>query len=161
MFRWMLKLALGRIGWKRINQVADFRLQIVDYAKLSFRRNRINYTMKYFIFFLKFVFVLLVSIFIIGIVVLNINENIGFNKTVGWAWDLTSFIIPLTIIYFSTYLTLYLLKIKPNLIFSILSIALLVVCFKFNNLIFILFISSILLFLSNCIYSIYLKFKKK
>jgi hypothetical protein len=84
----------------------------------------------------------------------------GINKTVGWAWDITKYIIPLSITYFSTYLTLYLLKIKPNLIISILSIVLLVVCFKFYNLIFILFISSILLFLSNCIYSIYLKFKK-
>jgi hypothetical protein len=95
-----------------------------------------------------------------GAIIFNIDENIGINKTVGWAWDLTSFIIPLSIIYCSTYLTLYLLKIKPNLIISILSIVLLVVCFKFYNLIFLLFISSILLFLSNCMYSIYLKFKK-
>ena len=116
--------------------------------------------MKYFIFFIKFVFILLVSIFIIGIIVLNINKNIGINKTVGWAWDLTGFIIPLLIIQVSTYLTLFLLKTKTNLIFSILSIALLIICFKFYNLIFILFIISLLLFLSNCLYSIYLKFKK-
>ncbi|KGD69152.1 hypothetical protein B0A61_14575 [Flavobacterium aquatile LMG 4008 = ATCC 11947] len=92
---------------------------------------------------------------------MNVTGITGINKTVGWAWDITSYIIPLSIIYFSTYLTLYLLKIKTNLIFSILSIVLLLICFKFYSLIFILFISSILLFLSNCIYSIYLKFKKK
>ena len=91
---------------------------------------------------------------------MSVTGITGINKTVGWAWDITKYIIPLTIIYCSTYLTLYLLKIKPNLIISILSIVLLVVCFKFYNLIFELFISSILLFLSNCIYSIYLKFKK-
>lgn len=84
----------------------------------------------------------------------------GINKTVGWAWDITSFIIPLTLIYLSTYLTLYLLKVKTNLILSILSIVLLIFCFKFYNLIFIFFISSILMFLSNCMFSIYLKFKR-
>ena len=91
---------------------------------------------------------------------MNVTGITGINKTVGWAWDITSYIIPLSIIYFSTYLTLYLLKIKPNLFISILSIVLLIVCFKFFNLIFILFIISILLFLSNCMYSIYFKFKK-
>lgn len=92
---------------------------------------------------------------------MNVPGIIGINKTVGWAWDLTNYIFPLTIIYFSTYLTLYLLKVKTNLIISILSIVLLIFCFKFYNLIDILFIISILLFLSNCMYSIYLKFKKK
>ena len=116
--------------------------------------------MKYFIFFIKFVFIILISIFIIGTIFINVTGITGINKTVGWAWDITSYIIPLSIIYFSTYLTLYFLKVKTNLIFSILSIVLLIVCFKFYNLIFVLFISSILLFLSNCIYSIYLKFKK-
>jgi len=116
--------------------------------------------MKYFIFFIKLVLILLISIFVIGTIFINVTGITGINKTVGWGWDITSYIIPLSIIYFSTYLTLYLLKIKPNLIFSILSIALLVGCFKFYNLIFVLFLTSILLFLSNCIYSIYLKFKK-
>ncbi len=91
---------------------------------------------------------------------MNATGIIGINKTVGWAWDLSGFIIPLLIIQISTYLTLYFLKVKTNLIFSILSIVFLVVCFKMNSFFLISFLSSILLFLSNCIYSIYLKFKK-
>jgi hypothetical protein len=108
---------------------------------------------------MKFVFILLISIFIIGTIVLNVNENIGFNKTVGWAWDLTNFIFPLLIIYVSTYLALYILKVKTNLFFTTISIVLLLLCYKVESLIFILLIASLLLFLSNCIYSVYLKFK--
>ncbi|GGC90377.1 hypothetical protein GCM10011508_17020 [Flavobacterium lutivivi] len=87
----------------------------------------------------------------------------GINKTVGWAWDLTSFIIPLFVIYISTYLTLYFLKVKMNLIFSILSILFLLITFYLassNTNLFVTFTSSLLLFVTNCIYSIYLKFKK-
>lgn len=141
-------------------RVAGCEFDEKNHTNLSFRRNLKFNNMKYFLFFIKFSLILLITIFIIGIVVLNINKNIGINKTVGWAWDLKGFIIPLLVIYFSTYLTFYFLKIKTNLILSILSIVLLISCFKFYNLIFIFFISSILLFLSNCIYSIYLKFKK-
>jgi len=60
------------------------------------------------------VFILLFSIFLIGIILLNIKGEFGINKTVGWAWDLKAFIIPISIIYTSTYLTLYILKIKTN-----------------------------------------------
>lgn len=118
--------------------------------------------MKYFIFFIKFVFILLISIFIIGTIAINATGVTGINKTVGWAWDLTSFIFPLSIIYVSTYLTLYLMKIKSNLIFSILSIVLLLISLFFlnNSLFIILFIFSFLIFFSNCIYSVYLKFKE-
>jgi len=84
----------------------------------------------------------------------------GINKTVGWAWDLTSFIIPLSIIYFSIYSTLLILKIKTNMLFSIISILLLLFSVLFQNYIIVFFFISFLIFLSNVIFSIYLKFKK-
>ena len=104
--------------------------------------------------------ILLISILIIGTIVINVTGVTGINKTVGWAWDLRGFIIPLSVIYVSTYLTLYILKIKTNSVFSILSVGLLLVCYKINSLVFILFLTSLLIFLSNCMYSIYLKYKK-
>ena len=115
--------------------------------------------MKYVAFFIKFIFFLLISYFVIGTIIINITGQTGINKTVGWAWDLTSFIIPLSIIYFSTYIVLFILKIKPNLLFSILSILLLLFSVLFQNYITVFFLISFLIFLSNVIFSIYLKFK--
>ena len=116
--------------------------------------------MKYLVFFIKFISLLLISIFIIAFILLNIRGELGFNKTVGWAWDLTSFIIPLSIIYFSAYSTLFILKIKTYMLFSILSILLLLFSVFFQKYIVFFFLVSILIFSSNVIYSIYLKFKK-
>ena len=115
--------------------------------------------MKYLVFFIKFISFLLISIFIIAFIILNIRGELGFNKTVGWAWELTSFIIPLSIIYFLTYMVLFILKIKTNMLFSISSILLLLFSVFFQNYITIFFLVSFLLFLSNVIFSIYLKFK--
>ena len=115
--------------------------------------------MKYVAFFIKFIFFLLISYFVIGTIIINITGQTGINKTVGWAWDLTSFIIPLSIIYFSTYSTLFILKIKTNMLFSILSILLLLFSVLFQNYITVFFLISFLIFLSNVIFSIYLKLK--
>lgn len=115
--------------------------------------------MKYFIFLVKFVLLFLITFFVIGTIVFNIKE-FGVTKTVGWAWDISSYVIPLFIIYTSIYLVLLFLKVKTNLIVSISSILSLLVCLVLNDPFFIIvFLSSILLFLSNCIYSIILKFK--
>ena len=115
--------------------------------------------MKYFIFLVKFVLLLLVTFFVIGTIVFQFKE-FGINKTVGWAWDISSYIIPLSIIYISTYLALYFLKVKTNLVVSIVSILSLLVCVILNDSLFIIvFLISILLFLSNCIYAVILKFK--
>jgi len=115
--------------------------------------------MKYLVFFIKFIFFLLISYFVIGTIIINITGQTGINKTVGWAWDLTSLIIPLSIIYFSTYSTLFILKIKTNMLFSILSILLLLFSVLFQNYIIVFFLISFLIFLSNVIFSIYLKLK--
>lgn len=117
--------------------------------------------MKYLAFFIKFIFLLLISYFVIGTIIINITGETGINKTVGWAWDLTSFIIPFSLIYFSIYSALFLMKIKTNLLFSILSILLLLFSVLFQNYITVFFLISFLIFLSNCIYSIYLKFKSQ
>ncbi|OXA76280.1 hypothetical protein B0A58_07735 [Flavobacterium branchiophilum NBRC 15030 = ATCC 35035] len=116
--------------------------------------------MKYLAFFIKFIFLFLISYFVIGTIIINITGETGINKTVGWAWDLTSFIIPLSLIYFSTYSALFLMKIKTNMLFSILSILLLLFSVLFKNYITVFFLISFLIFLSNVIFSIYLKFKK-
>ncbi|PDS21926.1 hypothetical protein B0A77_14745 [Flavobacterium branchiophilum] len=116
--------------------------------------------MKYLAFFIKFIFLFLISYFVIGTIIINITGETGINKTVGWAWDLTSFIIPLSLIYFSTYSALVLMKIKTNMLSSILSILLLLFSVLFKNYITVFFLISFLIFLSNVIFSIYLKFKK-
>lgn len=116
--------------------------------------------MKCFNFLVKFVLLILITIFVIGTIVFNFKE-FGVNKTVGWAWDFSSFIIPLFIIYLSTYLTFYILKVKTNLIFSTISVFSLLACLILNDLLYIILFSiSILFFVSNCIYSVYLKFNK-
>lgn len=115
--------------------------------------------MKYFIFLLKFVLLFLVVFIVIGTILFQFIE-FGVNKTVGWAWDISSYVIPLFIIYTSTYLVLLFLKVKTNLIVSILSILCLLACLALNDPLFIImFLISILLFLSNCFYSVILKLK--
>ena len=111
-------------------------------------------------FFVKFVLLFLVTFFVIGIIVSNFKE-FGVTKTVGWAWDISSFVLPLFIIYTSTYLALLFLKVKTNLIVSIVSILSILACLVLNNSLFIIvFLSSILLFLYNCLHSVILKFKQ-
>lgn len=117
--------------------------------------------MKYFIFFLKFILLVSVLYIIIGLIFINLTGINGVNKTVGYGWDLYNHIIPISIIYVATYLSLYILKTNLNLIFSIFTIVLLILFYKINRFSFTLFSISILLFLSNCMYSIYLKFKKE
>lgn len=120
--------------------------------------------MKYFIFLLKFTVILIVAFYIAMFIDSKTFGEFGINKTVGWAWDLISLIFALFYIYIATYITLFLLKVKTNLIFSILSIILLVLTLFFtlsnNSMFFITFTTSILFFISNFIYSMYLKFKK-
>jgi len=117
--------------------------------------------MKYLTFFLKLVCCFFIILFVIFAVLSKFHE-FGFNKTVGWAWDLTQFIFPLLTIYFSVYLTFYVMKVKQNIIFLAVSIILILLSLVFvNNTLFfaLFFLTSILLFITNCIYSIYLKFK--
>ena len=115
--------------------------------------------MKYLIFLLKFVLLFLVVFIVIGTILSQFIE-FGVNKTVGWAWDISSYVIPLFIMYASTYLVLLFLKVKTNLIVSILSILSLLACLALNDPLFIsMFLISILLFLSNCFYSVILKLK--
>ncbi len=120
--------------------------------------------MKYLVFFIKFIVISFVLFYILKLIEINffIGKE-GFNKTVGWAFDLTDFIIPFLLFYISSYIALIVLKTKVNLYLSIGSLAL-IICTKFfifqNMLFIILFLSSFLMFLSNVIYSIYLKFKK-
>lgn len=119
--------------------------------------------MKYLAFFIKFIVVTFVIFYILKLIEINFfMGKEGFNKTVGWAFDLTDFIIPFLLFYISSYLALIVLKAKVNLYLSIGSLVL-IICTKFfilqNMLFIILFLSSFLLFLSNVIYSIYLKFK--
>lgn len=92
-------------------------------------------------------------------------ETWGVNKTVGWAWDFTNIIFlakPLLTVYLLTYFLLFAFKVKQQLALSLLSIILLLIIFTFPSDIFAIlaFLSSIILFLVNCIYSIYHKFKK-
>lgn len=103
----------------------------------------------------------------IGILVLKSGSvgTWGVNKTVGWAWDFTNFLFlatPLLIVYLLTYLLFFVFKVKQQTILSLLSVILILINFSFTNNIFALvaFLSSIFLFLVNCIYSIYHKFKK-
>ncbi len=124
--------------------------------------------MKYFIFFLKFIVILIVTFYTTIFICSKTFGEFGINKTVGWAWDITSLIFPsfyIFIIYISTYITLFLLKVKTNMIFSTLSFLLLGISLFLilsnNSLFFVTFITSLLLFLSNVIYSIYLKFKSE
>ena len=119
--------------------------------------------MKYLVFLLKFLVISIVLFYILKLIEINFfMGKEGFNKTVGWAFDLTEFIIPFLFFYISSYLTLIVLKAKGNLYLTIGSLAL-IICSKFfifqNMLFIILFLSSFLIFLSNVIYSIYLKFK--
>ena len=119
--------------------------------------------MKYLVFLLKFLVISIVLFYILKLIEINFfMGKEGFNKTVGWAFDLTDFIITFLLFYISTYLTLIFLKAKGNLYLTIGSLAL-IICSKFfifqNMLFIILFLSSFLIFLSNVIYSIYLKFK--
>jgi hypothetical protein len=119
--------------------------------------------MKYLAFFIKFIVITFVIFYILKLIEINFfMGKEGFNKTVGWAFDLTDFIIPFLLFYISSYLALIVLKAKVNLYLSIGSLVL-IICTKFfifqNMLFIILFLSSFLLFLSNVIYSICLKFK--
>ena len=119
--------------------------------------------MKYLVFLLKFLVISILLFYILKLIEINFfMGKEGFNKTVGWAFDLTEFIIPFLLFYISSYLTLIVLKAKRNLYLTIGSLAL-IICSKFfifqNMLLIILFLSSFLIFLSNVIYSIYLKFK--
>ena len=119
--------------------------------------------MKYLAFFIKFIVITFVIFYILKLIEINFfMGKEGFNKTVGWAFDITDFIIPFLFLYISSYLALIVLKAKINLYLTIGSLVL-IICSKFfilqNILFIILFLSSFLMFLSNCIYSIYLKFK--
>lgn len=119
--------------------------------------------MKYLTFLIKFIVLLTVAYCTIIFICSKTFGGFGINKTVGWAWDITSFVLPLFLIYISTYITLFLLKVKTNMVFSVLSIIFLTLTLLFtlsnNSLFFVSFITSLLLFLSNCIYSIYFKVK--
>ena len=120
--------------------------------------------MKYLVFFVKFIVISFVLFYILKLIEINfLMGKEGFNKTVGWAFDLKDFIIPFLLFYISSYLALIILKAKLNLYLTIGNLVL-IFCSKFfisqNMLFIILFLSSFLMFLSNVIYSIYLKFKK-
>ena len=120
--------------------------------------------MKYLAFFIKFIVITFVIFYILKLIEINFfMGKEGFNKTVGWSFDLTDFIIPFLLFYISSFLTLIVLKTKGNLYLTIGSLVL-IICSKFfifqNMLFIILFLSSFLFFLLNIIYSIYLKFKK-
>jgi len=119
--------------------------------------------MKYLVFLIKLLAITVVVFYLILFIELNIFEQYtGVNKTVGWAFNLSDFLKPLLFLFVSSYVALLILKVKMNIYLTIGSLAL-VICskfFTFQNMLFvILFLSSILIFLSNVIYSVYLKFK--
>ena len=119
--------------------------------------------MKYLVFLIKFFAITVVVFYLILIIEVNIFEQYtGVNKTVGWAFNLSDFLKPLSFLFVSSYLVLLILKVKINVFLTIGSLALLICSkfFIFQNMLFVfLFLSSIFIFLSNIIYSIYLKFK--
>ena len=119
--------------------------------------------MKYLVFLIKFFAITVVVFYLILIIEVNIFEQYtGVNKTVGWAFNLSDFLKPLSFLFVSSYLVLLILKVKINVFLTIGSLALLICSkfFIFQNMLFaVLFLSSILIFLSHIIYSVYLKFK--
>lgn len=119
--------------------------------------------MKYLVFLIKFLAITVVVFYLILFIELNIFEQYtGVNKTVGLAFNLSDFLKPLLFLFVSSYVALLILKVKINAYLTIGSLTLLI-CSKFfifqNMLFVVLFLSSILIFLSNVILSIYLKFK--
>jgi hypothetical protein len=119
--------------------------------------------MKYLVFLIKFFAIIVVVFYLILFIELNIFEQYtGVNKTVGWAFNLSDFLKPLLFLFVSSYVALLILKMKINVYLTIGSLGLLI-CSKFfifqNMLFVVLFLSSILIYLSNVILSIYLKFK--
>ncbi|RBA27770.1 hypothetical protein DPN68_10585 [Flavobacterium tibetense] len=119
--------------------------------------------MKYLVFLIKFFAITVVVFYLILIIEVNIFEQYtGVNKTVGWAFNLSDFLKPLLFLFVSSYVALLILKMKINVYLTIGSLGLLI-CSKFfifqNMLFVVLFLSSILIYLSNVILSIYLKFK--
>jgi hypothetical protein len=119
--------------------------------------------MKYLVFLIKFFVITVVVFYLILFIEINIFEQYsGVNKTVGWAFNLSDFLKPLLFLFVSSYVALLILKVKINVYLTIGSLALLICSkfFIFQNMLFaVLFLSSILIFLSHIIYSVYLKFK--
>jgi energy-coupling factor transporter transmembrane protein EcfT len=98
----------------------------------------------------------------LSLLVFFLAQNIKINKTVGWAFDLSTLIIPVLIVFIVFYSAFYFMKIKTNNLFSIISIALILLSlmlFKNGSNFVITFILSILVFISNSVYSVYLKIK--
>lgn len=123
--------------------------------------------MKYFIFFLKFIVILIVTFYTTIFICSKTFGEFGINKTVGWAWDITKFIYFFDLFLFLTYTLIYsilfLLKVRTNTVFTVLSFVfiILVTVFKESAMISVFYMTSLLIFLSNVIYSIYLKFKSE
>ena len=120
--------------------------------------------MRLITYIIKFI-ITSVLVFFITVIISSwyTGHEIGTNKTVGWAWDLSSFILPLTLVFMSLYITTFIFKIKTNAYLTVLSVVLLLTCYFFlnNQLVFIaLFTLSILLFVANIIYSLISKVKK-
>lgn len=120
--------------------------------------------MKYFKFLTKFTIILIIIYYSVALIASKLFGIHGFNKTVGWAWDILGTIPVIFLIYIIFYLTLFALKIKTYLTFTVASFLTLFFCLLLFNgneiLMLILFAFSILLFVSNILYSIYLKLRQ-
>lgn len=96
-------------------------------------------------------------------------ENYGFNKTVGWAYDISGFTMYfvkyIVFAFFIGYLFLAIIKAKTNFILSIIHFILIAFCclffdnFKYMRLVDNIAISGIVVFIMNFFISIFWRIK--
>lgn len=111
-------------------------------------------------FFIKFAITFAAILFIMMWATSLCFGEIGVNKTVGWAWDLNNYRVPLALIFISVYTTIFILRIKTNSYFTVISVLLLLACYLFINNVLVftgLFVVNILMLLTNILYSLWLK----
>ena len=174
----MWKLDWVKIGWKRIRKVVSGHPETsgavgswISFVISTEEKSHNSYNM---INKIKFIFetkMYLISIFpLLFLIFIDNVAHYGYNKTVGWAFDITgiSFFIPYFLLtFFIGFSLLAIIKTKTNFILSILFLLGISYCCLFQSdysnidLIDNLLLISTSLFLLIFINSIYLKFKSQ